>query len=72
MPFLKNKLKTKNKWILDIDLDYFFDDNLESRGNQEKNDEYIKNFFDFIKKNLSNGFIEVLTISISPECSGGG
>ncbi|AUN96812.1 hypothetical protein C0V70_01570 [Bacteriovorax stolpii] len=55
-------------WIVNLDLDYFFS------AAPEKlplfSDDYIKQLVHSINEGLSNGMIEVLTISLSPECCG--
>ena len=55
---------SKFKWIVNIDLDFFFDED----RNRLFDDEMIMNMANQINKNLRN--IEVLTICLSPECCG--
>jgi hypothetical protein len=55
----------KNKWIINIDIDYFFD---YSSG-QILSDEYIITLCIAIKKVYNK--IKVVTICLSPECCGG-
>lgn len=59
---------SKNKWIVNIDIDYFFIDTEENRF-QFLTDEYVLKIADEIKKSWDN--IEVLTIALSPELCGG-
>lgn len=62
----------KGKWIINVDLDYFFVDN-----NVGKillvSDIFIEVLFEIIKKGLRDEKISVLTIAFSPDedCSGG-
>ncbi len=55
-------------WIVNLDLDYFFS------AAPEKvllfSQDYIRSLSDAIKAGLLSGMIEVLTISLSPECCG--
>lgn len=60
--------KKNRKWILNLDLDYFFNDLGEDKI-QIVSDEYIKEVAKEIKKSLKH--IDVLTICLSPECCGG-
>jgi len=59
------KKKSFNKWILNIDIDYFFDE----KQNQIMDDEYIKQLCLKISTFINN--IEIITISLSPEYCGG-
>jgi len=59
------KISSNNKWIMNIDIDYFFDENKK----QILDDEYIKRLCFELLKYISN--IEVITISLSPEYCGG-
>lgn len=56
-------------WIMNVDLDYFFS------AHPEKtllfSEEYVKSLALAIENGLDNEMLEVLTISLSPECSGG-
>lgn len=62
---------TKEKWILNIDIDYFFSDDIHGKRYQIFTDEYISNVGVEISKCMDN--IEVLTIALSPSfCSGVG
>lgn len=56
------------KWIVNIDIDYFFTDRDEKHF-QFLTDEYVLSIADEIKKAWNN--IEVLTIALSPELCGG-
>jgi hypothetical protein len=57
------------KWILNIDIDYFFSDNSDGVRYQIFTDEYITNIGLEISKCIDN--IEVLTIALSPSfCNG--
>jgi hypothetical protein len=60
--------KNKNKWILNLDIDYFFS-STENGIIQFFSDKYIIELSKVIKKVINN--IEVLTICLSPECCGG-
>lgn len=54
-----------NKWIVNIDLDFFWDfDGIKIYDNQ-----YIDDFARIINASMNN--IQVLTIALSPECIGG-
>jgi len=54
-----------NKWILNIDVDYFFYENKY----QLFTDDYIRQICSDILKGIDD--IEVITIALSPECCGG-
>lgn len=54
-----------NKWIVNIDLDFFFDSNY----NRLYDDTFIQGVAQRINAQLTN--IQTLTISLSPECCGG-
>jgi len=54
-----------NKWILNIDIDYFFNGNKY----QLFTDDFIKEMCADILKGIDD--IEVITIALSPECCGG-
>jgi hypothetical protein len=54
-----------NKWILNIDIDYFFSEDKY----QMFTDDYIKELCLDILKRIDD--IEVITIALSPECCGG-
>lgn len=55
---------SKERWIFNFDLDYFFDAN----GMQLFTDDYIKATAQNLKKGLKH--IDVVTIALSPECCG--
>jgi len=59
-----------NKWIINIDLDYFF-----SRQPKDfhviQSDHYISEIFTSLSSIMNDGNIECLTICLSPECCGG-
>ncbi|WP_165874678.1 UPF0489 family protein [Cocleimonas flava] len=61
---------SNNKWIINLDLDYFF-----SKQNDQYelmySDTFIEGAFQIIKDSLDKGIISVLTICLSPECCGG-
>ena len=57
-------LETEEQWILNLDLDYFYRDNI-----QILTDEYIVKVAKDIKK--AKDGIAVMTIALSPECCGG-
>jgi hypothetical protein len=63
------KYINENKWIINLDLDYFY------CGLPEKiemfSSEYIAGIAEALKLGISNGLIKVLTIALSPECCGG-
>jgi len=65
---------SKEKWIVNIDIDYFFS-SYEKADEREYFKIFSDEFFDFIFKTISEvnkiGKIEVITISLSPECCGG-
>jgi hypothetical protein len=58
----------KNKWIVNLDIDYFFTDYNEVHF-QFLTDEYVLKIAEEIKESWRN--IEVLTIALSPELCGG-
>jgi len=55
-------------WIVNLDLDYFFSAAPEKI--QLFGDEFIEGVHHAIRLGLESGMIEVLTISLSPECCG--
>jgi hypothetical protein len=64
----------QQKWIVNIDLDYFFHDFF--RQNEPKDirlfsDQYIERVFSSIRYHHQQGRITVLTIALSPEFCGG-
>ena len=60
-------INTGNKWIINIDIDYFYLDK-ESNYFQAFTFEFIWNLFEIIRNGLEN--IQVVTIALSPECCG--
>lgn len=56
--------KEVHKWIVNLDMDYFFKDN-----EQMLTDSYILDLSDRIHRFIDN--IQVLTVAFSPECCGG-
>ena len=56
----------KEKWIVTLDLDFFFDEN----ANILFDDEYLIDFANKLRQYMDK--IQVLTISLSPECCGNG
>lgn len=56
---------SKNKWIVNLDLDYFFD----SDKNRYNSDDYIRRVSKILLAHSKQ--IQVLTIALSPECCGG-
>ena len=70
--YIFNKKTSGNyKWIVNIDLDYFFQ-NIDDTEITLKfiSDEAISFFLDKLKTYLKNDSIEVMTIALSPECCG--
>lgn len=59
-----NNVYTKRKWILNLDLDYFFND----KGMILFSEQDIRTFAENLKKSMDN--VAVLTIALSPECCG--
>lgn len=65
----KARNETPDKWIVNIDLDYFFDYDYNNHIQRIMTDEYIRSIAEVINKHLKN--IKVVTVAISPECCGG-
>ena len=63
-------LEDSDKWICDVDLDYFFYQSGDSSRTPLFSDEYIEQLFTQIAKLIANGKIIILTIALSPECCG--
>lgn len=59
-----NGTYTERKWIVNLDLDYFFND----KGMILFSEQYIRAFAENLKKSMNN--VAVLTIALSPECCG--
>lgn len=55
-------------WIMNVDLDYFF--SAQPEKTTIFSDDYVTSLAAVIQNGLENEMIEVLTISLSPECSG--
>jgi hypothetical protein len=72
---LKNELAYKiremscNKWIVNLDIDYFFTTDHDEKIYQCFSDEYILQIANEINESWDS--IEVFTIALSPECCGG-
>ncbi|MGF1903463.1 UPF0489 family protein [Aliivibrio sifiae] len=65
-------LSGKNdKWIVNIDLDYFFSEHTNGQYINLVSDEYLLSIFSAIKVRLETKEIACLTICLSPECCGG-
>jgi len=63
------KMHSNNKWIINIDIDYFYNENGYNDYYQFLTDEYIKCICEQIKRSLD--YIEVITIAMSPSfCNG--
>lgn len=62
--------QSKNKWILNIDLDYFFCNDRENYKRMLA-DEYAQTVFEVVHKKYQDGTIGVFTIALSPEWCGG-
>lgn len=65
---LTNNLENNSKWIINIDIDYFFT-YFDGEFYQIVSDEYIIKLFEIIEKNKNN--IDVITIALSPGTCGG-
>jgi hypothetical protein len=63
------KFINNNKWIINLDLDYFFSSLPEKM--QMFSSEYIEAVALAIKLGIDSGLIKVFTIALSPECCGG-
>jgi len=57
------------KWIVNLDIDYFFIDNNDNVYRKTFDDIYLHYLAEEISKSMSN--VEVLTIALSPEFCGG-
>lgn len=64
MDYWINDAYAKYKWIVNLDLDYFFND----KGMILFSEQYIRAFAENLKKSMDN--VAVLTIALSPECCG--
>lgn len=61
--FSESRLYASNKWIVNIDIDVFFDD-----GSRVFDDEYVRKIANILNENIDK--IHVLTLCLSPECCG--
>ncbi|OEU70716.1 MAG: hypothetical protein BA863_14615 [Desulfovibrio sp. S3730MH75] len=61
----------KGKWIFNLDLDYFFGRMANGHMDRLFTDVYISDFAKELRTALDLGIIEVLTVSLSPECAAG-
>lgn len=67
--FGEEKYLNELPWVVNLDLDYFFSaapEKVEIFG-----EDYLERLAKSIKNGLENKMIEVMTISLSPECCGG-
>jgi hypothetical protein len=62
---------SRNKWIVNLDLDYFFYECDSETYSIFLSDNYIEQIFNSIKKQLVDGKILCFTMCLSPECCGG-
>jgi hypothetical protein len=62
---------SKNTWILNIDMDYFFFNGHKENPERMLTDDYAQAVFEVAHKKYQDGTIKVLTIALSPECCGG-
>jgi hypothetical protein len=61
---------SKVEWIFNIDIDYFVA--VDEKSSVELfSDQFIERMFEPVAKSYYDGKISVITISLSPECSGG-
>lgn len=67
--FFGQKFINENKWIVNLDLDYFYS-SLPDKTPMFST-EYLSACAHSLKSGLDNGMIRVLTIALSPECCGG-
>lgn len=67
--FFEKSYINEHPWIMNLDLDYLYS------ASPEKellfSEDFLKGLASAINHGLSNGMIEVFTISLSPECCGG-
>lgn len=61
----------ENKWIFNLDLDYFFYDEDDNSEKVMFSASYIQKTFEVIAKRYKDGTISVITVALSPEWSGG-
>jgi hypothetical protein len=62
--------ESKKKWIVNVDLDYFFYKQNESETIMVS-DDYISSIFSAISNKIQDTSIIVLTLCLSPDCTGG-
>jgi hypothetical protein len=67
--FLEILQQSEHKWIVNLDIDYFFTEN-NGQTYQYLTDTFIYNITNQLKIALQENMIKVLTIAISPECCG--
>lgn len=66
--FGEEKYVNELPWVVNLDLDYFFSaapEKVEIFGG-----EFVSVLAGALKKGMDNGMVEVLTVSLSPECCG--
>ena len=61
-------LGDQDKWICDIDIDYFFYQSGDNSYHPLFSDEYIEQLFENLKRLIDKDKIIALTIALSPEC----
>ena len=61
----------EGEWIFNLDLDYFFGRMANGEIGRLFTDEYISGWGTALRRALDNKVIKTLTISLSPECTGG-
>jgi hypothetical protein len=66
--FSGNRFENDLPWIVNLDLDYFFSAAPEKF--ELFAEEFVQSLSSSIKMGLDNGMIQILTISLSPECCG--
>lgn len=67
--FSGQKFINENKWIVNLDLDYFYSSLPEKKLMYSA--DYLEACARSLRAGLDNNLIEVLTIALSPECCGG-
>ncbi|WP_320006175.1 UPF0489 family protein [Maridesulfovibrio sp.] len=61
----------KGSWIFNLDLDYFFGRMSDGQMGRLFTNAYIEDWGSGLRKAIDDGVIQVLTISLSPECAAG-
>ena len=61
----------EDRWLVNVDLDYFFYENYNCEYSRLCSDEYIDELFNEIAMKYNSGHIAILTLSMSPETCGG-